>query len=711
MPTGAEHAQADEALQWLGDEPVEAPVKLPERPLILIADDNADMRRHLQRILRVRWNVESVTNGEAALEFIRAQRPDLLVTDVVMPVLDGFGLVAAIRADEELAALPVIMLSARAGIESSGEGFAAGADDYLVKPFSSADLLNRVGARLDAAARESQAAQRNELTTRRMATLAELSSAFASVATVSDALAALLRSPVASLGATAAAIGMLEQTGELIRVTYAGELPGEFLDRYHVMSRDAAVPLADVIRSDRPMAVADTAKLDRRYETVASDAAPAARAAILEPLRASDGRVIGALALSWPSPRAFEQGELELAEQVARVMVQAVERIDANEREHRIATELQERLLDLEIRSTAAVVSATYQPAGELLRVGGDWYTATTLDDRGRIGVSVGDVVGHGLPGATTMSQLRSALGAAALTSLNPNAVIDLLDSYATRISGAACATIAYAVIDAQAGTVCYSCAGHPYPLLIRPDGKVGYLEEGRRPPLASPWPGLSGSSGRSELPAGSLLLLYTDGLIERRGESLDIGLRRLAEAATTCIHLPVGEVCATLVRLLAPPSGYSDDVALVALRPTGTTPESFVVALEADKSNVAPTRHRLRTWLRSFTLRLDQAFEDDVLLGVGEALMNAIEHGSGHDHKRTVWLEVFAHKDRILASVSDSGRWTADSAASRRESSRGHGLTLIHGLTEDVDTTRTILGTRVMMSFRPNRTTTIETR
>jgi signal transduction histidine kinase/DNA-binding response OmpR family regulator/serine phosphatase RsbU (regulator of sigma subunit) len=698
-----------EALQWLGDELVEAPVERPARPLILIADDNADMRRHLQRILHPRWKTVCVTNGEAALEFIRAEHPDLLVTDVMMPMLDGFGLVATIRADEELAALPVIMISARAGIESSGEGFAAGADDYLVKPFGSKDLLNRVAARLDMATRAREAAERHELSEQRMAALAELSSELARATTVSEALAILLKSSVASLGATAAAIGMPERATESIRLRYAGALPGDFADRYHVISRDAPVPIADVIRNGHRMLIGDTAELDPRYEAVAGDAAPAARAAVLEPLRASDGRVIGARSLSWPLPHALEQAEIELVEQVARLVAQTVERIEINEREHRIATELQERLLDLQIRSTAAVVSATYEPAGELLRVGGDWYTATTLDDHARIGVSVGDVVGHGLAGATTMSQLRSALGAAALTSLDPTAVIDLLDSYATRVPGAAGSTVAYAVIDAPNETVSYSCAGHPYPLLIRPDGTATYLEGGRRPPLASAPLGASKPSGRSELPVGSLLLLYTDGLIERRGESLDDGLQRLAGVAATCVRLPAGDVCATLLAAMTPPNGYSDDVALVIVRPTGTTPDSLVLALPADSAHVTSTRHRLRAWLRACPLRLDEAFQYDVLLGVGEALINAIEHGSARDKTSTVWLELFAHEDRILASVSDSGQWITDSAASRPESSRGRGLTLIHGLTDDVKTVRTLLGTRVTMSFRTDRRTSTD--
>lgn len=210
---------------------------------------------------------------------------------------------------------------------------------------------------------------------------------------------------------------------------------------------------------------------------------------------------------------------------------------------------------------------------------------AITLDEHDRVGVSVGDVVGHGLAGATTMSQLRSALGTAALTSLDPTAVIDLLDSYASRVAGTAGSTVAYAVIDAPNETVSYRCAGHPYPLLVHADRTVTYLKEGRGLPLATGLRGESNPSGRSELRVGSLLVLNTDGLIERRGESLDVGLQRLADVAATCARLPAGEVCATLLAAMAPPDGYSDEVALVTVRPTGTTPDSFVLALPAERA------------------------------------------------------------------------------------------------------------------------------
>jgi signal transduction histidine kinase/CheY-like chemotaxis protein len=115
---------------------------------VLLADDNADMREYAQRLLAERWLVETVGNGRVALEAARARPPDVIVTDVMMPELDGFGLLRELRADPALRMIPVIMLSARAGEEARIEGLAASADDYLVKPFSARDLLARVEAQL-----------------------------------------------------------------------------------------------------------------------------------------------------------------------------------------------------------------------------------------------------------------------------------------------------------------------------------------------------------------------------------------------------------------------------------------------------------------------------------------------------------------------------------------------------------------------------------
>ena len=144
-----DNAYVEEALRWIdtpaqvADEAIDA-----KKPRVLIADDNADMRDYMARLLRGRFTVELVEDGVAALDAIKTIRPDLVLTDVMMPKLDGFGLLKAIRNDAEIQDLPVIMLSARAGEEARVEGLEAGADDYLTKPFSARELVAQVGANL-----------------------------------------------------------------------------------------------------------------------------------------------------------------------------------------------------------------------------------------------------------------------------------------------------------------------------------------------------------------------------------------------------------------------------------------------------------------------------------------------------------------------------------------------------------------------------------
>jgi signal transduction histidine kinase/PleD family two-component response regulator len=120
-------------------------------PRLLLADDNADIRQYVSRILGDSWQVEAVADGEAALQAARARRPDLVLSDVMMPKLDGFGLVRALREDPSTADLPIILLSARAGEDATAEGLGLGANDYLVKPFSSRELIARAAAQLERA--------------------------------------------------------------------------------------------------------------------------------------------------------------------------------------------------------------------------------------------------------------------------------------------------------------------------------------------------------------------------------------------------------------------------------------------------------------------------------------------------------------------------------------------------------------------------------
>ena len=145
-------AFVEEALSWLPGAPeAEAPQAPAEAPRVLVADDNSDLRKYLRRLLEGQYNVETVSNGEEALHALRQHPFDLVVSDVMMPRLDGFGLVREVRADPSLRSTPIVLLSARAGEESRIAGMASGADDYLVKPFSARELLVRVGALIQAA--------------------------------------------------------------------------------------------------------------------------------------------------------------------------------------------------------------------------------------------------------------------------------------------------------------------------------------------------------------------------------------------------------------------------------------------------------------------------------------------------------------------------------------------------------------------------------
>ena len=172
---GAERTQAstglradafvEEALRWLPGAPPDADLtfekellgperpmtELQDRPLVLLADDNADMRDYLRRLLATRYQVMAVEDGLAALDAAQRRRPDLVLTDVMMPRLDGFGLMQSLRDDAQLRDVPIIMLSARAGEEAKVEGIESGADDYLTKPFGARELLARVSTNLELA--------------------------------------------------------------------------------------------------------------------------------------------------------------------------------------------------------------------------------------------------------------------------------------------------------------------------------------------------------------------------------------------------------------------------------------------------------------------------------------------------------------------------------------------------------------------------------
>jgi hypothetical protein len=229
-----------------------------------------------------------------------------------------------------------------------------------------------------------------------------------------------------------------------------------------------------------------------------------------------------------------------------------------------VALRLQLSLLPENVPDVAgADVAVRYRPGTAGLEVGGDWYDVVDLGD-GRAGVSVGDIVGRGLNAAVVMGRLRSAVSALAVTGGGPASVLRGLERFVQRTDATPFATIAYAEVDARAGRVRYGCAGHPPPLVVGPGRSARFLGAARGTPLGT-FAGLPYDEAEEELPPGAALVLYTDGLVERRDEAIDRSLERLRALAAEHAGESATELADALLGALA--GAPEDDVAILCLR------------------------------------------------------------------------------------------------------------------------------------------------
>jgi PAS domain S-box-containing protein len=243
------------------------------------------------------------------------------------------------------------------------------------------------------------------------------------------------------------------------------------------------------------------------------------------------------------------------------------ELLRARDRERVVALELQRSLLSGELPvGDAFAVDVAYRPGVKGLSVGGDWYDAFWLTPGERLAVVVGDVVGRGIAAGATMGQLRSALRALAVGELGPARVLEALDGYVRRHDVGTMTTIAYAQLDVTSGEVCLCCAGHPPPVVLEPGRPARFEWAGRSLPLDAFGRPHERAEGRFVLPPGGALVLYTDGLVERRGSTLPEGMDALL-AALDRRDDPAGAFSAGLVDELAPHDGAADDVCVLAAR------------------------------------------------------------------------------------------------------------------------------------------------
>jgi signal transduction histidine kinase/DNA-binding response OmpR family regulator len=463
----------EETSWWSGDTAMPAVIDEPastrdaSRGRILFADDNADLRDHVARLLRSHWEVTTAVDGVAALELAARDRFDLVLTDVMMPRLDGFGLIAALRADERTRDVPIVVLSARAGEEASVEGLAAGADDYLVKPFSARDLVARVRANLDLGQARRQIISR-----------------------------------LRGLVDAAAAVNTVRTTNEVLDVASR-----------HVL----AMTSAGRVVVSTPGARAE----------VGGDARSGEKADVILPLPDPSGASLGELRV-WSGPSgALDPIVLT---QLARLIGLRLGNAQLYEAEHRIASTLQHSLLPHSLpRMPGAIVASRYLPGSSEAEVGGDWYDAIVAPDD-QLFLVIGDVVGKGVQAAAGMGQLRNALRAYILEGFDCGTALTRLNHLVDNLGRRQFATVVCVQFDPRTRQLHFSSAGHPPPVVAVPGEHGTFLYSSALGPPIGALADATYPTLEAELAPGSRLLLYTDGLVEDRNVGIDAGLAELTD-------------------------------------------------------------------------------------------------------------------------------------------------------------------------------------
>lgn len=333
-----------------------------------------------------------------------------------------------------------------------------------------------------------------------------------------------------------------------------------------------------------------------------------------------------------------------------------------------------------------------YEPAVLPLEIGGDWYDVLPIGDH-RIGIVVGDCVGRGLPAAAIMGQLRSSARALLINGAEPAVLLDQLDSAASLIPNAYCTTVFLAILDTETGVLQYSNAGHmPAVLTGREPGTTSLLTDAASVPLAvrrdEPRP-----QATRVLPPGSTLMLFTDGLVERKHESIDDGIARAADVLAQTMPLPLDAVADEMLRELAPEAGYDDDVAMVIYR-HHQTPLRIESAATADQ--LARIRHRLAGWLRA--AHITDELAADIVLVVNEACTNCVEHAYRGFVAGTMVVEASLGDGEVHTRITDYGSWKTPPT---NPVNGGRGLPLIRALSHATELETAATGTVADITFR----------
>jgi serine phosphatase RsbU (regulator of sigma subunit)/anti-sigma regulatory factor (Ser/Thr protein kinase) len=416
------------------------------------------------------------------------------------------------------------------------------------------------------------------------------------------------------------------------------------------------------------------------------------RSVLAVPLLVDGGRVIGVLQVGTSEGRTFTSDDAQLLQLAADRLAVAIDRARLNEHAHHIAATLQRSLLPSNIPEVSGLALATrYQPGADGTQVGGDLYDVVPYSD-GRVGLAIGDVVGHGIEAASLMGQLRNSLRAYALEDDRPERVVERLNRLMHHWQQDRIATLIYLVINPRNGHMTFASAGHLPPLVCGPDGTARYLAGGEFVPLGVlPYGGFT--AGEAFIEPGSTILLYTDGLVEERGVSIEDGLERLRAAIEVAPDDPHA-MCDHLLATVPPAGAINDDVALLATRLLPVDQGALELRLPAEPASLALMRRALERWLAAVGVNDDASYE--IKVACGEACMNAVEHayppGDGDFVVRAVNVD-----GEVEIEVRDFGFWRPP----RGSSERGRGLELMRRLMDSIKVVPGPEGTTVHLRRR----------
>ena len=358
------------------------------------------------------------------------------------------------------------------------------------------------------------------------------------------------------------------------------------------------------------------------------------------------------------------------------------------EQERDIALRLQRSMLPARLpRVPGLDIACRYRAAGEGIEVGGDWYDVVARDD-GLVHAIVGDVAGRGIAAATLMGQMRSAFHAYAYDHASP---AEVLRRMLRLVPEGAMATAVCLSFDPYTGDLRYASAGHLPPLTV--DGATGAVavhELGGAPPLGFAPPD-SLRDVKVVLSVGSKLIAYTDGLIERRTENIDVGIDRVARVLASGAGLSADELAERVLEGVGGSPATEDDVALLLVELVAV-PERLDIEIAARALALAGLRRRLRRWL---TLRgVSEDDREDAVLAISEACSNSIEHGYERG-EGVIQLTIEHAAGALQIVVRDRGRWRM---RGRAVPGRGRGLVIMRSVMRTVDVAADEEGTTVTL-------------